>query len=94
MFKLETAKHMFKLKNDILPTTIGNYFQLAIDNSETLNLRRRERPTQVITRLVSSDRKSIQIRGEKFWEQIPEIIRSKNSLNAFKRYYKKSLLEE
>ena len=96
VFKLETAKHMFKVKKEILPTDIGNYFEIT--NDYRLNIGRRykmrtmDRPREITSRLVSSNR-SMQIRGEKVWDQIPESLKSKNSLNVFKRHYKKFLLQ-
>ena len=87
---------MFKVKKEIIPTDIGNYFEIA--NDYRLNMGRRykmrtmDRPREITSRLVSSNR-SMQIRGEKVWDQIPEFLKSKNSLNVFKQHYKKFLMQ-
>ena len=95
VFKLETAKYMYKVKNGLLPTIIGNYFELEYDyclNPErSIKLRKRERPNKINTRLASS-KKSIQIRGESVWNKISESVRNKNSIYSFKKHYKVTLL--
>ena len=91
----ETSKFLYKLKKNLLPTTIGNYFEV-VTNQHTHNysLRNRERPvSQIVPRLVSGEN-SIQYRGEKIWDEIPQVIQNCNSLKNFKRVIKLNLLEE
>ncbi len=93
---LETSKYMFKLKNDLLPMRFANYFENDNHSTGTTNtytLRNTVRTTSIKTRLASSDN-SIQIRGEKLWNEIPEIIKYDTSLPVFKRLVKCMLLEK
>ena len=112
VFRLETAKYMYKLKNDLLPTVIGNYFETRseycmnpaprykfrkrkymwqINPAPRYKFRKRNKTNKIDTRLKSSE-KSIQIRGEKIWSEIPESLRKKKSINSFKKHYKSVLL--
>ena len=94
-FRLETSKFMFKVKNDLLPIEFANHFETAdsLSNStNSYNLRGNSQRKRVTTRLLSSNR-SIQVRGENLWEQIPDIIKTNSSLNTFKRQTKCMLIE-
>ena len=42
----------------------------------------------------SHGKKSIQFRGSKLWNDLSEELRNSNSLNIFKKRYKKFLLED
>ena len=91
-FYLETCKFMYKFKNNLLPVRMANYFT---DNNENFlpsnhayALRpRKHRFTCITTRLVSGE-KSIQIRGEKVWVNIPDEIKNHTSFVVFKREIK------
>ena len=89
----ETSKYLFKLKKNLLPTTIGNYFEL-IDNRCTHNysLRNRERPVSQISPRLASGENSIQYRGERIWNEIPQEIQNCDSFKKFKRVMKRNLL--
>ena len=50
-------------------------------------------PTR-LTCLTKFSEKSVQIAGKKFWEKLPEHIKSSNSLNIFKKCFKAHLTEE
>ena len=86
-----------KPKNGLLPTVVGNYFEgrndYSMNPASRYKFGKRDRPTKIIARLTSSE-KSIQIRGEKLWNEIPETIISKKSINSFKKHYKIALLRE
>ena len=89
---LETSKFLFKSNNDILPTVIGNYFEVR-NNSGVPGLRpRNDVSPEIVSRLISSE-KSIQHRGIKVWGSIPDEIKQSESLILFKKKYKKYLLE-
>ena len=91
---LETSKFMYKLKNDLLPTIIGCYFESNVRCPPTHSyaLRRRERIiTQITPRLVSGQN-SIQYRGELLWNEIPDTLKNCNSLKSFKKAIKLNLL--
>ena len=91
----ETSKLMYKLKNNLIPTPIGNYFELRGDRTSNHNysLRNRERLVSQIAPRLESGKNSIQYRGEQIWNEIPIIIRSCNSLQKFKKALKQSLIQ-
>ena len=95
VFYLESSKYMYKLKNDLLPITIGNYFE---DQSSRLapryyNMRNmRELPQNISPRLLSGE-KSMQFRGEILWSEISDSSKNSNSLNTFKKRIKSNLLK-
>ena len=91
----ETSKLMYKLKNNLIPTPIGNYFELRGDRTSNHNysLRNRERLVSQIVPRLESGKNSIQYRGEQIWNEIPIIIRSCNSLQKFKKALKQSLIQ-
>ena len=91
---LETSKFLYKLKTNILPTKIGNYFEvMGSASNHNYLLRNRERPASRITPRLVSGQNSIQYRGEKIWDEIPLDIRNCDSLKKFKRVLKLKLLE-
>jgi len=86
---------MFKVKNDLLPIRIANHFESVdstLHSGNSYDLRSNNRTNRVVTRLISSN-KSIQVRGENLWQEIPSIIKMNTSLNAFKRMTKCLLVE-
>ena len=92
VFLLETSKFLYKSKNDLLPTIIGNYFEVQ-RNNRLPNLRPRNISSpEIIIRLVSGE-KSIQYRGVKVWENIPDQIKTSESFISFKKKFKSYLLE-
>ena len=95
---LETSKHMFKLKNDLLPLKFADYFTRndfpASSSSNLYALRSnvRHNHVNIITRLQSSN-KSIQVRGERLWNNISEDTRAISTLSCFKKIIKRILIE-
>ena len=94
VYSLETYKHMFKVKNNLIPVSIGNHFKNRnnFEPTHSYNLRNRKKSPQIEVRLTSSE-KSIQLRGEKLWAELPDTFKSCASLIKFKRMLKLSLLE-
>ena len=91
VFYLETSKFMYKSKNSLIPVAVANHFELRnTAPTHNYNLRSRGTTPRIDTRLESSE-KSIQIRGEKLWEELPENLKSSASLNRFKRTLKSKL---
>ena len=92
---LETSKFMYKLKNNILPVTIANYFQPVNHNSSThsYSLRKREAVTSKISPRLASGKNSMQYQGEQLWSEIPQEIQACQSLIKFKRAMKSYLLK-
>ena len=81
---------MYKMKNDILPVTIGNYFQPVNHSSSTHNysLRKREAVVSKISPRLVSGKNSMQYQGEQLWSEIPQDIQSCKSLINFKKAMK------
>ena len=93
VYFLETCKYMYKVKKDLIPVVIGKHFR---NRSEILpqhnyNLRNRNQAPKIETRLTSSE-KSIQLRGEKLWTDLPDNLKECSSLFNFKKNMKLSLL--
>ncbi len=93
-FLLETGKFIYKNKKNMLPANIGNQFSFHDPSVvHSYNLRSVREPVFTF-RLRSTEEKSIQIRGEKIWNQIPEIIKNSPSFASFKRCFKVHLLDQ
>ena len=95
IFSLELGKFLYKLHHNLLPTSIGNYFEPdPYVNLHSYGLRSRTAnvPTRIVSRTYYAE-KSFQIGGLKFWNKIPDTIKDSNSLNTFKINFKKHLLE-
>ena len=94
-FFLESSKYMFKRKNGLLPARLADYFDTTNSQSQSItsyNLRSSVRQNRVVTRLLSSNR-SIQVRGENLWDEIPQEVKLNSSINSFKRLIKRMLIE-
>ena len=94
VFHLETAKLLFKMKNEMIPVTLGHYFELRNANvTHSHNLRPRTNRVETIDTRLQIGEKSLQYRGPKVWNEIPENIRKCGSFKSFKKEMKKYLLE-
>ena len=94
IFFFERGKLMFKSKNNIIPVNIGNHFEPIQNPIHSYNLRRR--PNDASQKFVfntASGRKSIQNVGENQWNDLPPYLKDIASLNLFKAYLKKYVLE-
>ena len=93
-YLLELGKFAFKSENDLLPCSIGNYFE--VDNcAEQHSHFMRSVGDNIAPRIKSrttSGEKSIQYRNSHLWADIPSEIKSYESLNSFKKHYKKFLI--
>ena len=85
---------MFKLKNGLFPIKFADYFTRDSLSSNSYRLRNtfRRETTNIQTRLQSTE-KSIQIRGEKLWIDIPEDERAISTFSCFKKMIKRMLME-
>ena len=85
---------MYKLKNNLIPVVVGNHFGTPNLSAPThsYNLRTRNRVSYIVPRLISSE-KSIQVHGEKEWNDLPEGIKNSTSLKQFKKVMKGMLLD-
>ena len=90
---LETGKFEFKSKNNLLPISIGNYFEnQEIHHTYGLRSRTRGDSPRFFSR-TKTGKKSLQYIGMQIWENIPSDIKSSESFNIFKKSYKKFLVE-
>ncbi len=95
IFSLEIGKFLYKLQNNLLPTSIGNYFEpdpFVNQHSYGLRSRTANIPTRIVCRTKYAE-KSFQISGLKFWNKLPVNIKSAESFNIFKKSYKQFLLD-
>ena len=89
---LETGKFVFKEKNELLPTKIGNYFEIDSNERPHNHFVRYARRPRFICNSQTGE-KSIQFEGMQLWENIPAEIKSSESYNIFKKAYKKYLID-
>ena len=96
IFLLETGKFLYKYyNNDVVISNIGGFFEPDPHvNQHSYGLRSRSAniPTRLVCRTKSSD-KSMQVRGQKLWKNLPDEITDSVSFNIFKRSLKDFLLE-
>ena len=90
-FKLESAKFVFKSKNDLLPISdIANYWVRTPSTNRPVRQTRNNGMSSIQIALLSNyAQKSIRIRGIDLWNEIPLDIRGDTTLNVFKRALKK-----
>ena len=99
LFYFESAKFLYKSKNDLLPLpTIATHFNQSAAPSHDHFTRRRQcnRNAQISVvpydLLSSFARKSIQHKAFNLWSDIPLDIRQAESFNIFKCFFKRHLL--
>ena len=95
---LEIGKFVYKEKFGYLPTEIGNYFPTSSNftshnygtrvSNSTVPLDRK-----IVNRLKSSER-SVQFKTNHLWSNLQDSFKSLESLNIFKKHYKKYLISE
>ena len=92
---LEVGKFMYKRERNLIPVPeIANHFELRnLGVSHSYNLRARVGMPS-ITDKSSYGKKSIQTRGSKLWNSLPEEVRSIESVPMFKKKLKTYLLED
>ena len=96
IFSFELGKFMYKIDKKLLPTPIGNYFEIDPHvNQHSYGLRSRSAnlPTRLVCRTKYAE-KSFQIGGLRFWKKLPITIRNSDSLTIFKKCYKSYLLDQ
>ena len=92
-FLLEKGKFMYKRKNDLLPTSIANYFDTQPQPEHSYNLRSQRSTRNHFRCSTITGKKSIQNEGENLWTDLPPYLKDLDSLITFKKYYKSFLLE-
>ena len=94
-FKLETAKFIFKDRNNLLPiSTIAHHFDRSLPAIRPIRATQTACPNIVPYELLSEHaKKSIQMRATQIWNGIPTVIKSCPYFSSFKRLYKKFLFQ-
>ena len=88
IYKLEIAKFTYKFKNDLLPTSIGNFFELSSElPNHTHFVRNRVRPVRLLNNTKTGE-KSVQFKSLQLWKELHPDIKSSPSFNIFKKSYK------
>ena len=92
IFDHETAKFLFKDRNNLLPCSIGNYFQMREYHNHDYGLRERhDRLPKIVCRTVQAEN-SLQHREIELWNSIPNETKSCITPYTFKKQYKSYLL--
>ena len=94
LFHLEYAKFLYKFHSRLLPIPIGGYFVAdPYVNRHRYGLRSRtsNQPARLVRKTRFAEN-SIQVKGPKIWEEIPDDIKESPSLSIFKRNFKGLLL--
>ena len=92
--KLETAKLLFKIKNELIPAVFGNYFKSRNANvNHPYNLRSRGGRTISINCKTIYGQRSLQYRDTEIWNSIPIELHACGTVAAFKKQLKEHLLE-
>ena len=96
MFLLETWKFIYKSKNALLPVqTIATHFNRNSSRSHDHFTRNRSANNLSVVPLHLLSyfaQKSIQLKADELWLDIPNDIRQAESYNIFKYLYKKHLI--
>ena len=94
IFSLETAKLVYKSKNNLLPiSTIAKHFEVSTSAEHQHQLRSHrsyQLPPIVFNSMMA--KKSLQFREVELWNGIPEEIKTSENLSIFKKRYKSFLL--
>ena len=93
---LETGKFEYKARNDLLPVTIGNYFLASSDSipQHSYNLRSSNSTAPpILLSEIKTGEKPLQFIGAQIWNGLKPEIKGCESLNAFKKAYKKFLID-
>ena len=94
---LELGKFAYKEKMGLLPTQIGNYFAISSNYTdhayETRVSSSNVSQNKIIHRLQSSVN-SVQFKSDILWTSLPNNFKSLETVNIFKRNYKKYLILE
>ena len=83
---------MFYFKNNLLPNIFSKYFSKvkAIHNYNTRNAASNNYFLQ--RKLKTSGQKTLQFRGAKYWNELPNAIKTSNHIFSFKKQLKQHLM--
>ena len=86
---LETGKFVFKEKNGLLLTEIGNYFEIDSNERPHNHFARHARTPRFICNSQTGE-KLIEFGGVQLWKNIPAEIKSSDFYNIFKKKPKRN----
>ena len=91
--KLELGKFTYKLKNNLLRSPVGNYFEFSSEQTNHSHfVRNRHRPIRLLCNSRTGE-KSVQFKSFKLWIEIPLEIKNSESFTMFKKLFKKHLID-
>ena len=91
-YMLEMGKFTYKSKNQLLPTAIGNQFEISSANlNHNHFVRNRKRPVRLLCNTKTGE-KSVQFKSSLLWDTLPNDIKTKTSFYIFKKAYKEYLV--
>ena len=93
IFTLETAKLIFKVRNDMIPIPLKNYFEVRTRVAHRYNLRQRQEIMQPMIYKTSYALKSIQYKAPFIWNDVPQNLQECETLTRFKKQFKLHLLQ-
>ena len=93
IFTLETAKLIFKVRNDMIPIPLKNYFEVRTRVAHRYNLRQRQEIMQPMIYKTSYALKSIQYKAPFIWNDVPQNLQECETLTRFKKQFKLYLLQ-
>ena len=89
---LEMGKLTYKSKNQLLPTAIGNQFELSSANlNHNHFVRNRERHVRLLCNTKTGE-KSVQFKSSQLWDNLPNEIKTSTSFYIFKKACKEYLV--
>ena len=89
---LQICKFMFRFKYDLLPNVFSKYFSKrnSIHNYNTRNTSKSNYFLPRKQKTVSL--RTLQYRGVKYWNELPDLIKSSCHIYAFSKQFKKYLI--
>ena len=83
---------MYKAFHNLLPTNLLSYFKI-VNDSQNHNTRNNNLSFKVRYRRTSKNALNICVKGSKMWNVLSPDIKLSRNVNAFKNFFKISLLE-
>ena len=84
-------KHRYRLINEKLPHSVNDYYNFFENQYST----RQKQSTLLLPRVRTEHGKSsISFMGSQIWNNLPEDVKRRKTLNSFRRTYKNILIQE
>ena len=93
IFSLETAKLVFKVKHDMIPIPLRNYFDIRNNSAHGYNLRHQRDTSQSMIYRTRYAEKSLQYKIPFVWNDVPENLQGCETFTVFKKHFKIHLLQ-